>query len=777
MSRKSHFLQMKLNGKGANMLRKKMLRTFWLYKVQFISMILMVMLGIGMFTCFNIEWKSIEYNMFSLFKNSNYADYRLINSNGFSEEDLNNILDIKGVKNASRFITINADVNEKSGDTVAISITTNFDVSSFVLIDGEKYNKNSDDGIWLSDQYAKKNKISIGDSLSFTYNNIKLKGRVRGLIKAGEQMICVSDKTQIMPDFKSHGFAYISPALYEETLGFPYYPNINVLSNIDAKTFSKEADKALGNTNLIIPKEDTLSYSQAEGEVSEGKAMGSILPALFLLIALLTMISTMHRLTVKEKSQIGTLKALGFHDSKIILHYTSLAFIISSLGSILGIALGYFLAWIIMNPKGMMGTYLDLPEWKLVSPWYCYPLIIIIIFTLTFIGYLSVRNMLKGTASEALSPYIPKKVKPMLIEKTKIFKLIPFGTRWNLRDVVRHKTRTAMSLVGIIGCTIITIASFGIKETMNDFLDVYYENGLNYSSKIYLSENASDDERFDIIKRYNGDYGASTNVKLKEKNVNLDIYNLENGKIQTIDKNSKQFKIKNDGAYICMRISEKFNLHEGDTFSISPYGGNEKFDMVVNGIFRSTSENIIISDKYAQKLNIPYKIDSVYTDVKKGDIELSNNIKSVHSKKMIMDSFEVFLSIMNNMLYLYVAGALVLGVIVLYNLGTMSYVERYREMATLKVVGFRDNKIGKILYNQNLLISIIGIIIGIPLGILTLSSMLKSLASEYEMKMSIGIPSYLFTIILTLSMSLFVSGMIARKNRKIDMVEALKYQE
>ena len=95
-----------------------------------------------------------------------------------------------------------------------------------------------------------------------------------------------------------------------------------------------------------------------------------------------------------------------------------------------------------------------------------------------------------------------------------------------------------------------------------------------------------------------------------------------------------------------MRISEKFNLHEGDTFSISPYGGNEKFDMVVNGIFRSTSKNIIISDKYAQKLNIPYKIDSVYTDVKKGDIELSNNIKSVHSKKMIMDSFEVFLSIM-----------------------------------------------------------------------------------------------------------------------------------
>ena len=161
----------------------------------------------------------------------------------------------------------------------------------------------------------------------------------------------------------------------------------------------------------------------------------------------------------------------------------------------------------------------------------------------------------------------------------------------------------------------------------------------------------------------------------------------------------------------------------------------------------------------------------------KDNIEQSDLIGSVQSKQMIMDSFETFLSIMNTMIKLLVGGAMLLGIVVLYNLGTMSYTERYREMATLKVVGFRDRKIGRLLSGQNLALSVVGIIMGIPLGAMTLSYLLKTLASEYEMKMSIGIGSYMLTVILTVGMSLLVSLMVARKNKKIDMVEALKGQE
>ena len=759
------------------MLVKKMLRTAWQYKAQFISMVLMVMLGVGMFVGFNMEWASIEENMFSFFEDSKFADYRLVSEKGYSEDDLGKIAALDGVEAASRFLSVNVDVKDTGGDSVALAVTTDPAVSSFVLISGEAYDGSSADGIWLSDRYAEENGVSVGDTVTFVYRNTEISGKVKGLIKAAEQMICVRDKTQLMPDFATHGFAYISPVMYEKALGFAYYPQINVISSLEKDDFSEKVNKALGQTTVILTKDETLSYSQAEGEVSEGKAMGSILPALFLLIGLLTMVTTMHRLTAKEKTQIGTLKALGFHDSRITRHYTSFAFFVAVLGTALGIGMGYCVAWIIMNPNGMMGTYLDLPKWKLVFPAFCAVAVALIIAALTLIGFLSVRRMLVGTAADALRPYTPKKMKPMLIERTKFFHKLSFGTRWNMRDIVRHKARTAMSLVGIVGCTILILASFGMKDTMNAFLDMYYDNGLNYSSRIFLSETATDAEKQEIIDKYKGDFGGSVSVQLDEKTVSLDIYDITHDKIRIMDENTDKIEIGDDGAYICMRLAEEFGLGIGDTFTVSPFGTSDTYKLKVAGIFRSVSENVIISDKYASELNLPYTVDSVYTDTEKSDIALSDVIKSVQSKQMIMDSFEAFLSIMDTMIYLLVGGALLLGIIVLYNLGTMSYTERYREMATLKVVGFRDKKIGRLLSGQNLALSVVGIIIGIPLGALTLSYLLKTLASEYEMKMAIGAGSYIFTVILTVGMSLLVSLMVARKNKNIDMVEALKGQE
>lgn len=759
------------------MLVKKMLRTAWQYKAQFISMVLMVMLGVGMFVGFNMEWASIEENMFSFFEDSKFADYRLVSEKGYSEDDLGKIAALDGVEAASRFLSVNVDVKDTGGDSVALAVTTDPVVSSFVLISGEAYDGRSADGIWLSDRYAEENGVSVGDTVTFVYRNTEISGKVKGLIKAAEQMICVRDKTQLMPDFATHGFAYISPVMYEKALGFAYYPQINVISSLEKEDFSEKVNKALGQTTVILTKDETLSYSQAEGEVSEGKAMGSILPALFLLIGLLTMVTTMHRLTAKEKTQIGTLKALGFHDSRITRHYTSFAFFVAVLGTALGIGMGYGVAWIIMNPNGMMGTYLDLPKWKLVFPAFCAVAVALIIAALTLIGFLSVRRMLVGTAADALRPYTPKKMKPMLIERTKFFHKLSFGTRWNMRDIVRHKARTAMSLVGIVGCTILILASLGMKDTMNAFLDMYYDNGLNYSSRIFLSETATDAEKQEIIDKYKGDFGGSVSVQLDEKTVSLDIYDITHDKIRIMDENTDKIEIGDGGAYICMRLAEEFGLGVVDTFTVSPFGTSDTYKLKVAGIFRSVSENVIISDKYASELNLPYTVDSVYTDTEKSDIALSDVIKSVQSKQMIMDSFEAFLSIMDTMIYLLVGGAFLLGIIVLYNLGTMSYTERYREMATLKVVGFRDKKIGRLLAGQNLALSVVGIIIGIPLGALTLSYLLKTLASEYEMKMAIGAGSYIFTVILTVGMSLLVNLMIARKNKSIDMAEALKGQE
>lgn len=753
-----------------------------LYKAQFISMILMIALGIGVFVGFNMEWVSIEKNMTSFFRDTGYADYRVVSEAGFSEDDFNKIAAIEGVNQATRYLSVNADVKEKDGDNVALTVTTDEQVSGFLVTEGEAYDKTSKDGIWLSDKYAASNDIKIGDNLTFVYKNIEIEGAVKGLIKAGEYMICVRDESQLMPDYTTYGFAYISPALYRDAANVEFYPQINMISDLEKKDLIEKVDRALGSTVMVYTKDETISYSEAKGEATEGKTMGSILPVLFLLIAVLTMVTTMHRLTAKEKTQIGTLKALGFKDKRILRHYTSYAFMVGILGSAIGIVLGYGVAYFIMNPDGMMGTYLDMPEWNLYLPWFCYIVLAAMIALLTLIGFLSVKQMLKGTAADALRPYSPKKMKPMLIERAGLFHRLSFGTRWNMRDIMRHKSRTAMSLIGIIGCMILIVASLGMGDTMNAFLKLYYDGATNYATRIYLAEEATDEDRETICKKYDGDWSSSTGVQMQasngeEKSVSLDIYGIKKDKVRFPDRNAEYLDIGEDGAYICMRLADEFKLSEGDLFVVSPYGSDREYTLKVAGIIRSVSECIVMTPAYADSIDFSYVMDSVYTDTAKSDIAADRSVKSVLSKQAIMDSFNTFTDLMNTMIVVLIAGALLLGVIVLYNLGVMSYTERYREMATLKVVGFKDKKIGKLLIGQNLWLSLIGILIGLPAGMGTLAYLLNALAGEYEMKLAISVQTVLYSIILTMGMALLVSLMVSRKNKKIDMVEALKGAE
>ena len=759
------------------MLLRKLWRTMGLYKAQFISMIIMISLGIGIFIGFNMEWVSIEKNTGGFFDDTGFADYRIVSEAGFTKDDLKSIEDMDGADRASRYICVNADVKGRDGDSLALTVTENEDVSGVMVVQGDAYDSKSADGIWLSDRYAGANNIAAGDKLTLEYKNFEIKGEVKGLIKASEHMVCVRDETQIMPDYDTYGYAYISPVFYEKAAGFEYYPQINVISDMSKKAFTDEADDALDRTLLILSKDENISYAGADSEIEEGKTMGSILPVLFLLIAVLTMVTTMHRIAAKEKLQIGTLKALGFKDRRILRHYTSYAFMIGIIGSVIGVALGYFVAYMIMNPDGTMGTYFDMPEWKLYLPWFCYVILAGIILLLTLIGYLSVKKMLQGTAADALRPYSPKKMKRLLIEKTHIFDRLSFGARWNLRDAMRHKSRMAMSLIGIVGCTLIITATLGMRDTMNDFLKTYYDDATNYSSRIYIAEEAAPDERDRLVSEYDGDWSSSASVQIEDKAVSLDIYDTSEDKVRFPADGEGFAELADDGAYVCRRIADEFNLEQGDSIRISPYGGDDEYTLKVAGIIRSVSENIVISPEYAGRIGIDYVIDSVYTDTPKADIKTDGAIKSVQSKQAIIDSFDSFMEIMNLMIVIFILAAAVLGVVVLYNLGVMSYTERYTEMATLKVTGFRDRKIGRLLAGQNLWISVIGIIIGIPAGAGALSYLMTALAPEYELKIVIGPVTYIVSVLLTFGVSMAVSLMVARKNRHIDMVEALKGAE
>lgn len=756
------------------MLLRKLFRTAWRYKAQFLSMIIMIAIGSGVFLGFNIEWKSIETDTDAFFNDTNYADFRLYSDTGFSEDDLRAVQDIPGVDAATRFLSVRADI-DGTKQAVALQVSENYTVSTALVTAGEAYDETSN-GIWVSDQFAEKNGYGLGDELTLTYGGAVLRGEVVGLIKCGEMMICTPDENQLMPDFTSFGFAYISPQKLKTELGMAFYPQLHLCSDLEKSELEEAVKDALGRTILVSPKEDHMSYAGALSEAEEGKTMGAILPVLFLAIAILTMVTTMHRIAANEKTQIGTLKALGFRDRRILRHYTAYGLFIGLLGCGLGMGLGYGIAAIIISPHGMMGTYFDLPDWSLVMPGFCWPVLGLTLAFLTLISFLSVKKMLQGTAADALRPYTPKVMKKNMFEHLRGWERLRFGTKWNIRDVMRHKSRSAMTLLGVFGCMLLLVGGLGMKDTMSEFLRLLDQEISHYTTKVNLADTADNSEAAALADTLEGDWVSSTGVSCKGETVVLEVYHAPNDKIRLINADNHAMTLGDEGVYLCQRLMDTADI--GDTIKISPYGSNETYEVRVAGYFRSVlSETIAMTDMYAERVGVPYHISTIYTGKSPKDIENSPLIAGKQEKQTMMDSYDSFMDIMNVMVLVLVLAAVILGIVVLYNLGIMSYVERSRELATLKVLGFRDRHIGRLLISQNVWLTVIGVAVGLPGGVGVLQLLLTALATEYELKLTLGLLTYVVSILVTFGVSLLVGILVAGKNRKIDMVEDLKAAE
>lgn len=753
------------------MLMRKLVRTAWSYKSQFLSMILMIAIGIGVFLGFHMEWHSIETDTSEFFKETNYADFRMYSDVGFTTEDIKKIRRMDGVKEASRFLSVNVGLKD-SKKSVTLHVPEDYTVSTMLITSGAEYESDSE-GIWLSDQFAEANQIAIGDSLTFVYQGMEISGDVVGLAKSGEEMICVADSNQLMPDYDTHGFAYITPKKLERSIGTAFYPQINLISDVDKATLEENVKDALGTTIQITDKELHTAYAGAKSEAEEGKTMGSVLPVLFLAIAILTMITTMHRIAANEKVQIGTLKALGFRDSKILLHYTSYGLVIGLLGSILGIALGYGIVLLIMSPNGMMATYFDLPEWKLTMPTFCIPVIVMTVAFLTLISYLSTRKMLQGTAADALRPYEPKAMRKSKVENLSIWKKLPFSVKWNVRDILRHKARSGMTLLGVFGCMLLMVGGLGMRDTMQEFLRIMGEDVNHYATKITVSETADNQEAEALCRQVQGDWQASTGISYEGNTIALDIYHIEQDHIRFLTEENERFTLGDEGVYLCLRQKDTAKI--GDTISFSPYGSEKTYQVKVAGYFRSlVSECIVMTDSYADSIGLEYHINTIYIKEAAEDIAHSAVISGKQDKDTMMESYDTFLELLNLMIGILILAAVVLGVVVLYNLGIMSYVERRRELATLKVLGFRDKAIGRLLISQNMWLTAIGVLLGLPGGYLVLSILLTALAGEYELSITMGIVTYAVSVLLTFGVSFLVGVMVSGKSKKIDMVEALK---
>lgn len=751
------------------MLKRKIIRTLLNYKAQMISMLLMIILGVGIFLGCNIEWYSIKTNRTNYYEDTGYPEYRIY-KDSFSLDELQYVKDFSDVKYATRALTTLGSLNNNT--YLMLNVLEDCQNIKPLYIDGEVYS-NEADGIYLSDLYAKENNIKLNDYLDIEAEGFKIHEPVKGLIKSSEYLICLKDSSQLLPNYKEYAYCYLSPKMITKYLGQAFYNTVYASSKLSTSDFEAKALNALGASITVLSYQDETGYSGSNGEIEEGKTMALLIPTAFILIAVLTMVTTMARISTNERIQMGVLKSLGFKRKKIARHYSLYGLIIGIIGTLIGCVLAYGIAYYIINPKGPMSTYLDFPSWHLYMPWYGVLIVILLPITLGIISYLIVNSELKGTACETLKPKREKAVKASYIEKTKFFSKASFQTKWNIRDMLRHKARTIMSIIGVLFSTVLIFACMGMRDTVIDFKNTLYNENYNFENKLTLNSQISNTKALDLASKYEADYEANVAIKFNNKTVVLSIINNSRNLLGIVDEKENRLELKDGGVYVCRRIKDDgYKINKEIDFNL--YGSKEIISSKVIGVCLSMTEGIYMTENTANELGISYKIQTLYTNL---NVMVDSNVSSITTKTELLSAFNTMMEMMDSMIWILILASAILAVVVLYNLASLGYIEKIREMSTLKVIGFTNKKIAKILVVGTIWITVMGLIIGLPLGAYLLDILLRALAGEYEMNMAFGYLSYIVGIVGPFLVSLVTIYLISKKAKKLDMVSALKERE
>lgn len=766
-------------------LTKKTFRDIRINKSQFITIFLMVFLGVFVFSGIHSYMDGMKQSADNYYKNNNLQDLWLSGVN-FTKKDLEDVKNIENVKNAERILNIRTKL-ENFDD---ISLDTNFietnEISKMYVVDGESFDKDKK-GVWIDSYLAKNLNLKVGDEITFSYENYKITEKILGLVTTPDHVYIVKDDSEIFPNHKNFGYVYLSIAecpIYDIISEDYIFNSIIVDVDDTSKLDETKADieNKIESAIAVTDREASASYVTYNSEIEEGQTYSSVFTAMFLFIAILSVITTMNRFVKKQRTQIGTLKALGFKNRKIVKHYISYGFFISIFASVMGIIVGNLVLGGFFMHTEM--SYFEIPVYSTVIVPFVYILAVITVLLITAVTYLSCRKVLKEPAVEALRTEVPN-VKASKFELTTkgIFKKLALSSRWNLRDITRNKARTAMGVVGVIGCTMLIVCAFGMLDTMNSYLNWQFDELYNFKYKLSISSTCTEDELTNITNTYGNQTSETLGIEIKKsddtKETNIITINDASEYLRYSGHNKKFIKLKDDGVYITEKLAGKLGLNVGDEITWHVFGDSNWYTTKITGLNRDPqSQSLSATRKYTEELGIKYKPDSIYTNKDMSGIEKIDGIEIIQGIQKIKEGMESMLETTKTMVIILIVVSAILGFVIIYNLGVLSFSEKQYQFATLKVLGFKNKQIKKIFVKQNIWITIVGIIIGLPLGFLMLDYVFKNaLGDNYDFSVNIRLISYLYASIGTAIVSLVVNHVLAKKVKTIDMVSSLKANE
>lgn len=596
--------------------------------------------------------------------------------------------------------------------------------------------------------------------------------------------------------------------------------NLNRLNSTDLpsdelNTSIKEVSSELKEKEDELSKiKDVLAYSIKRSEVAgfyEYKLeterienIAKVFPLMFFLVAALVSLTTMTRMVDEERSQMGTLRAIGYSKSSVIFKYILYALLASILGSIIGTILFYKL--IPMLVGYCYNIFYDMPSINATMQinYALFSLVFSILSTVLATILVFLKDTSK-TPAELMRPEAPKKGKRIFLEKIdKIWNSLSFLNKITLRNIFRYKKRLFMTVIGICGSTALILASFGIKDSVMKVADNQYNKIDKYDMIISINNNASNNDKKVLeekildeneIKKITYVYKSNVLLKNNKKSENSNIIVPEN-KEKINDyitlrqrKTKKDIKMDDDGIIISEKLAKLLKLKKNSYVKLT-LPNNKKVNVKVSDITENYIEHYVyISPKLYKKLageNANYStiiaITKNLSNKKEKALESNisdiNNVTSTLLSSDTKNNYKDMMNTLNYVILILIVCAATLAFVVLYNLASVNISERRRELATIKVLGFYNEEVTKYIYKEMFILTIIGSLLGLILGsFLTLYVIKICETNLFMFTFNIKFISYLLSFIITLLFLFIVNLFMHFELKKLDMVEALKSYE
>lgn len=546
-------------------------------------------------------------------------------------------------------------------------------------------------------------------------------------------------------------------------------------------------------------------YSGYGENADRMKAIGQVFPVLFFLVAALISLTSMTRMVEEQRTQIGTMKALGYGKFAIASKYLGYAFLATVGGSIFGVLIGEkVIPYIIIYAYGIMYHHMN----DILVPYNLYyagmATAAAVVCTMAATMF-SCYKELAAQPAVLMRPPAPKKGKRVFMERiTFIWKHLSFIWKSTIRNLFRYKKRFFMTVFGIGGCMALILVGFGLRDSIFEIAQIQYKDIQVYDGMAYFEEDASKSEEKELKTFLDEEKEVEAYIDMSMTNVTLVNGSKEREAYECVPKNAKEindfvkfhdritkekYQLDERGVILSEKTAKMLDAKAGDTIEIKDTEkGNKKVKIAeicenYMGHYMYMSPKLY-EDVYGEQPEyncLYFKMASDERDVlrKTGEEILSKDaVLNVTYLSDVEKQLNDMLKSLNLVIVVLIVSAGMLAFVVLYNLNNINITERKRELATIKVLGFYDPEVSAYVYRENIILTFVGALAGIVMGIILHRFIIQTVEVDAAMfGRIINFPSYIYSILFTFGFSFFVNWVMYFKLKKIDMVESLKSVE